>query len=85
MHKQHIEQTVHKLRKLKEDCHVVPFLDAVKGLKENSVHATLLLYQITKYEKKHPMRSEMTVRYSIILQNLSAKSYEYEGHATGVK
>ncbi|KAH7977477.1 hypothetical protein HPB49_001858 [Dermacentor silvarum] len=76
-----LQQTVdsykEQLRKLKEDCNVSAFVDVVADAHQNKANAVFIVDQVINYGRKRPTWSETTVRYCVILRNLSTKAYEY--------
>lgn len=74
---QTVERYKEELRKLKEDCSVSAFVDVVADAHQNKAKAVFIVDQVTNYGKKRPTWSETTVRYCVILRNLSTKAYEY--------
>lgn len=66
-----------ELLKLKEAAHVSAFTEVTSDAEKGNVKALLIVDQVKNYNKKRPQWSEVTLRHSIILRNLSTKAYEY--------
>lgn len=75
--KETVDRYREELRKLKEDNPVNVSLGVVAGAEQKNVKAAFTLDQVTNYSRKKPTWSETTVRYCIILRNLSTKAYKY--------
>ncbi|KAH6926076.1 hypothetical protein HPB50_013813 [Hyalomma asiaticum] len=75
--KQTLDIYKEELRKLKDDCNVDTFLDVATDAQQKSLKASFIMDQINNSTKKRATWNETTVRYCIVLRNLSTKAYEY--------
>ncbi|XP_064479067.1 uncharacterized protein LOC135392281 [Ornithodoros turicata] len=75
--KESLRKHQEELRQLKADFSVDAFLDVVTEAQQNDIRATFVPNQVVNYKRKRPTWSELTVRYCVVLRNLSIKAYEY--------